>query len=62
MRYGTNNFVNFQSALLYYAPQGYAEEDIQEEIDSGAITIGKPHCEDDEYITTEGGRYFINEM
>jgi hypothetical protein len=62
MKYSTSNFVNFQSALLYYTPQGYTEQDVQDEIDSGAITIGKPACEEDEYITSEDGRYFINEM
>ncbi len=62
MKYATDNFVNRQSAIHHYSKDGYEEEDIDEMITNGAITIGKPKVEDDEYITTENGRYFINEL
>lgn len=62
MRYGTNNFVNKAAALRYYATQGYNETDVDNLIEEGNIIIGvKPEIDDDEYLTTDDGRYIINE-
>lgn len=60
MRTGTNNFVNYAAALRYYEGQGYDEYEVITKIEEGAIVFGKPKVEDDEYLTTVDGRYFIN--
>jgi hypothetical protein len=44
MRYGTSHFVSHGSALAYYRSQGndYTLDDLEQDLRSGAVTIGRP--------------------
>lgn len=60
MTIGTCNFVNRAAAYRWYAGNNIDESQVEQLIAEGNVIIGKPEIEDDEYLTTQNGRYIIN--
>lgn len=60
---GTNHFVSFKRAVLYYSVYGYPREQVEQKLQDGEITIGVPQVTQKQRVIlhpTEG-RYFIED-
>jgi hypothetical protein len=59
--FGTSHFVSRRAAIAYYRSQGYcdAAAAVDDNIKTGAITIGPPTAKADErvWVNHEEGRY-----
>jgi|ERR1700722_699649 len=60
-RIGTSNFVSIDAALRYYFKQGCDQEDVENKLDTGEITIGKPAGHGRIFADSDG-RYIIEEV
>jgi len=60
---GTNHFVSFRKACLYYSTYGFPVEQVEEKLKAGEIVIGAPKVPPTQRVIlhpTEG-RYFIED-
>lgn len=47
---GTNHFVSFERAVLYYKEYGYSKSDVRLKVNTGEICIGAPRLNEGERL------------
>lgn len=59
-RIGTSHFNSFHNAVMYYDAYGYDVDAVEDKIEAGEISIGKPSIKAGEMLSTDNdGRYQI---